>query len=165
MLTILFTRYASLSLLHALLPLYFPDLISAVNGDFCKALPNSSSWPSIAEWNALTLSISGQVLRPLPPAAVCDESLLVFNNESCSFVASQYTVLDFHAKDPVYVDQSNWENATCLPGSEYHCYLPQFPPYVVNAIKATHVKAAVDFARLRNVRLIVKGTGHDYLGM
>jgi len=26
------------------------------------------------------------------------------------------------------------------------------------------VKAGVDFARERNVRLIVKGTGHDYLG-
>jgi hypothetical protein len=35
---------------------------------------------------------------------------------------------------------------------------------VVNATTAEHVKAVVDFARNNNIRLIVKGTGRDYLG-
>ena len=36
--------------------------------------------------------------------------------------------------------------------------------YVVNATCAEDVKKGIDFARERNVRLVVKGTGHDYLG-
>lgn len=36
--------------------------------------------------------------------------------------------------------------------------------YVVNATTPEHVQAAVNFAGKHNVRLNVKGTGHDYLG-
>lgn len=83
---------------------------------------------------------------------------------SCAYVASQWSVSDFHSNDPVSVDQPNVQNDACLPSSELHCNLQRFPVYVVNATKAAHVKAAVNFAWLHNVRLIVKGTGHDVLG-
>lgn len=36
--------------------------------------------------------------------------------------------------------------------------------YVVNATCASDVKKGVDFARRHGVRLVVEGTGHDYLG-
>lgn len=36
--------------------------------------------------------------------------------------------------------------------------------YVVNATCAEDVKKGVDFAREENVRLVVKASGHDYLG-
>ena len=36
--------------------------------------------------------------------------------------------------------------------------------YVVNATCKEDVKKGVDFAREYNVRLIVKGTGHGYIG-
>jgi hypothetical protein len=39
-----------------------------------------------------------------------------------------------------------------------------YPVYVVNATSSKHVKAGVDFARKHNIRLIVKATGHDYMG-
>ena len=155
---------------HCLLPYAFlahfslSVSCSAADDTCCKATPSSPSWPNQAQWKALNSSISGQLLAPLPPAAVCDTSLPVFDNASCSYVASQYTVSDFHAKDPVSVDQPNWENDACLPSSEYPCNLQQFPKYVVNATCGEHVRAAVNFARVNNVRLNVKGTGHDFLG-
>jgi FAD/FMN-containing dehydrogenase len=37
-------------------------------------------------------------------------------------------------------------------------------PYAVAAESADDIAAAVDFARDNNVRLVVKGAGHDYLG-
>ena len=142
--------------------LSLPQSTSA--GSSCKALPNTPSWPSKAQWNALNSSLSGQLLAPLPPAAVCDPSLAVFNNASCAYVASQWDFTDFHANDPVSVDWTNWENDACLPVLGSHCNLQQFPAYVVDATEAIHVKLAVNFARRQNVRLIVKGTGHDFLG-
>ena len=130
----------------------------------CKATPLSPSWPSKSVWEAFNVSVSGQLLAPLPPAAVCDSSLSVFDEASCERVALQWNISDFHATDPISVDQVNWENDACLPSLGAHCNLQQFPRYVVNATEAIHVKQAIEFAREQNVRLIVKGTGHDYLG-
>ena len=157
-------RTSASYLLHALLHISFSSSLSPSNGTWCKAVPSTPSWPSKAQWQALNASISGQLLAPLPPAAVCDTSLSVFNNASCAYVASQYDVSDFHSQDPISVMQPNFENDGCLPSRKDHCILQQFPKYVVNATELTHVKAGVDFARVQNVRLIVKGTGHDYLG-
>jgi hypothetical protein len=36
--------------------------------------------------------------------------------------------------------------------------------YVVNASSVGDVVGAVQFAKARNLRLVVKNTGHDYLG-
>jgi FAD/FMN-containing dehydrogenase len=60
--------------------------------------------------------------------------------------------------------QNNWNNDTCLPYPTDPCSGEGYPIYVVNATSAEDVKKGVDFARENNVRLIVKGTGHDYLG-
>ena len=139
-------------------------LYPTVESRSCKATPHSSDWPPKAKWDALNVSISGQLLAPLPPAAVCDAALAVFDKVSCAQVASQWNVSDFHAKDPISIDQPNWEDDACLPTLGAPCNLQQFPKYVVNATEALHVKRAVDFAREQNIRLIVKGTGHDFLG-
>ena len=37
-------------------------------------------------------------------------------------------------------------------------------PYAVAAESAQDVAAAVNFARQHGIRLVIKGTGHDYLG-
>ncbi|KAL8776127.1 MAG: hypothetical protein Q9213_008382 [Squamulea squamosa] len=130
----------------------------------CKAHPETLSWPSEAQWINLNTSVSGQLLSPLPAAAVCDSSLPVFHNDTCTSVASQWSVSDFHANDPMSMMQPNWENDACLPEPNVRCDLKQYPRYVLNATKPAHVKAAIDFARTHNVRLIVRGTGHDFLG-
>ena len=157
-------KYSASYLLHAALQFPLSSSLSPTDSTWCKAIPSSPSWPSKEQWQALNISISGQLLAPLPPAAVCDTTLPVFDNTSCAYVASQYEVSNFHAQDPVSVMQPNWVNDACLPSTKDRCNLKQFPIYVVNATHPAHVKAGVDFARVHNVRLIVKGTGHDYLG-
>ncbi|KAI9715287.1 MAG: hypothetical protein M1812_006098 [Candelaria pacifica] len=137
---------------------------STATSPSCKAQPNTPSWPSVEQWNSLNASISGQLLAPLPPAAVCDNSLPIHNTGACAYVTSQYESSDFHAQDPVSIDQPNWENDACLPVEGVKCDLDAFPRYVVNATSADHVVKAVEFAGEKGVRLIVKGTGHDYLG-
>ncbi|RYP44074.1 hypothetical protein DL768_009433 [Monosporascus sp. mg162] len=58
------------------------------------------------------------------------------------------------------------QNRSCDPFTpkESECRLGNYPAYVVNASTADDVSAAVHFARLHNVRLIIKSTGHDLLG-
>lgn len=44
------------------------------------------------------------------------------------------------------------------------CRLGAYPIYAVNASTVRHMQHAVRFARAKNIRLVVKNTGHDFLG-
>jgi hypothetical protein len=130
----------------------------------CKATPSSSDWPSAASWSALNDSLSGRLLKPSPPGAVCHPGQPTFNMAACPAVQAGWLTSIFHTNNPVSSIVNNWNNDTCLPIPTVPCSGEGYPVYVVNATGKEDVKAGVDFARTNNVRLIVKGTGHDYLG-
>ncbi|RYP01291.1 hypothetical protein DL763_000263 [Monosporascus cannonballus] len=44
------------------------------------------------------------------------------------------------------------------------CELGNYASYVINVTGAADVQAGIKFARKNNVRLVIKNTGHDYLG-
>ncbi|KAL2167350.1 hypothetical protein VTG60DRAFT_1383 [Thermothelomyces hinnuleus] len=44
------------------------------------------------------------------------------------------------------------------------CTLGYYGVYVINETKLQHVKAGIDFARQNNIRLVVRNTGHDFIG-
>jgi FAD/FMN-containing dehydrogenase len=44
------------------------------------------------------------------------------------------------------------------------CKLGGLPVYVINATNAEQISIAAKWASLRNLRIIVKGTGHDLNG-
>ena len=127
-------------MLQLLLQLSIFTLKYLVEAKTCKAVPHSLGWPSKVQWNALDTSLSGQLLEPLPPAAVCDASLSVYNNVSCSYDTSQRTMCDFHAREPVSVDQSIRENDPCVPGPATHYSLARFSPYLANMTTGTEVR-------------------------
>ena len=133
----------------------------------CKPLPNSHNWPRHAEWEALNKTVEGRLLAPLPPAIVCDSSKPQFDNASCMHVVGNWFNSTFHADDPVSVNWPNWQHDGCMPpvlNATAQCDPRPFPSYVVDASKAEDVAAAVKFASKTGVRLVVKGTGHDFLG-
>ncbi|KAF7557179.1 hypothetical protein G7Z17_g865 [Cylindrodendrum hubeiense] len=55
-------------------------------------------------------------------------------------------------------------NDTCLPNEDFPCTATGYPAYVVNATTPKHVKLGIDFARKHHIRLVVKNTGHDFIG-
>lgn len=130
----------------------------------CKAVPGSRDWPSDSEWAKLNRTLGGQLIKPVPPGGVCHPTYPTFDPVACPAVALGWLTNAFHAADPVSSTENNWNNDTCLPVPTVPCSGDGYPRYVVNATNAEHVQKGVDFARKNNVRLIVKGTGHDYLG-
>jgi hypothetical protein len=130
----------------------------------CKASPGSHSWPSPSQWAALNHSIEGRLLQPPPPGAVCHPDQVEYNPQVCLSVTAAWSTIDFHTLDPVSSAWNNWNNDSCLPYPGTPCSDEGYPVYVINATRKEHVKKGVDFARENNVRLIVKGTGHDYIG-
>lgn len=131
---------------------------------FCKSVPGSPGWPSPDEWQQFNKSLSNQLLQPLPPAAPCHTNEPNYNLAICASIEAQWSTGLFHADDPISTDSNNFNNDSCLPDPTTPCSGEGYPIYVVNATNAKQVKTGVDFARKHNIRLVIKGTGHDYLG-
>lgn len=59
-----------------------------------------------------------------------------------------------------------WSNSSCLPTTEpsSSCTLGYYGVYLLKATEKSHIKAGVDFARRNNLRLVIRNTGHDFVG-
>jgi hypothetical protein len=134
------------------------------NSRSCRAIPNDPLWPSDKDWTKLNSTIKGRLIKASPPAAPCHATQPSFNNATCAYIQAAWRNSTFHDEDPVSVEMPNWTNETCLPIPQAPCSGEGYPVYVINATTPAHVKAGVDFARKWNIRLVVKSTGHDYIG-
>lgn len=141
-------------------------IIAAVPNDspLCRPVPGTAGWPSVAIWNSFNESLGGRLLQPAPPGAVCHQGQPGYDASRCPDLQARWPSSEFHQSDPVSSMWSNFNNDSCLPDPSYPCSGQGYPIFVVNASTALHVKAGIDFARKHGIRLIVKSTGHDYLG-
>lgn len=60
-----------------------------------------------------------------------------------------------------------FEGRSCLPTSDNvtsDCTVGGYSSYAVNVSNVAQVQIAVNFARLANLRLVVRNTGHDFSG-
>lgn len=130
----------------------------------CKPIPGDAQWPSPDVWTKLNFSLNGRLLTLPPPGAVCHPTQSTFNPVTCPIVASQWHLNSFHAANSISNTLNNWNNDSCLPFPGLPCTGDGYPRYVVDARSAEDVKKGIVFARRTGLRLIVKGTGHDYLG-
>ena len=147
-----------------LLPILVQILNFASAGSTCKAAPGTSSWPSLEKWNSLNHSVDGRLLQPSPPGAVCHPELPHYNAAACTVIQTAFFNVDFYSTDPISSAWPNWNNDSCWPYPEVPCTGEGFPIYVINATSKDDVKAGVKFAKENNVRLVVKASGHDYIG-
>jgi hypothetical protein len=138
-----------------------PEIVLGAPQPYCKPVPSSPGWPSITDWQVLNASVSGRLLAPVPPGAVCHTTSPLFNNASCASVYSQWSNSSFHAHDAF---TSDYNDDTCLPSPLVPCSAAGYPAFVINATNATHVQEGVKFAHRTGIRLVVKGTGHDIPG-
>jgi len=77
---------------------------------------------------------------------------------------------EFVAEDPVQIFWGNWDGDECPPivggiaGAAEACGLGNYSNYVIIADTAQDVSIGVKFAKEHNLRLVVKGTGHELQG-
>ncbi|KAF4546559.1 Isoamyl alcohol oxidase [Lasiodiplodia theobromae] len=129
-----------------------------------------SAWPSDAEWATLNKTIGGALLRTTPVASSCWPGNPFNSPYSCDAVKGNWSSGIFHAALPESIDYPIFANNSCLPpgASGYDesrgCELGGLPEYIVNATTAEQVATAMTWAAERNIRITVKGTGHDMNG-
>ncbi|KAK8044630.1 hypothetical protein PG993_004654 [Apiospora rasikravindrae] len=132
----------------------------------CRAFPGERSWPPEEEWNQLNKSLGGALLKPPPPGVVCYSNSEFYDQAACNNILTSARSSRLYIDDPVSGLTVWAEGRTCLVGNntQGNCTQGGFPVYVVNATTVKHVQIAVNFARNRNMRLVVKNTGHDFIG-
>ncbi|KAJ7446962.1 FAD-binding domain-containing protein [Mycena latifolia] len=129
------------------------------------ALPahSTSGYPTPAAWDAFKKTISGRLTGVVPSAKYC-ASL----PGGCT--DAQWGSALFRSTIPGATDQFNWEQgydlkppSLCLRNSTT-CGQGNVPLYSVEAETSADIQAAVTFSSAHNLRLVIKSTGHDYLG-
>lgn len=97
-------------------------------------------------------------------------SCKVFRSNAASFslacASAKLTCTICSIDNPVNVMSPYWLNDTCSPylGPQSTCVEGNLATYAINVSAASDVIAGLQFARQNNVRLVLKNTGHDYLG-
>ncbi|KAI9372487.1 hypothetical protein BJX61DRAFT_533913 [Aspergillus egyptiacus] len=133
-------------------------------------------------WDAFNASVSGRLYNGMPMLAPCFK---IYNDGPQTPMPEVCDRLQRHRADHLFVSdhfggyqQSNWAGcqangegcamSTTVPDLETPMTRPcdqgSVPWYYVDARSVEDVRRTVVFAKEHNVRLVVKNTGHDYLG-
>ena len=109
--------------------------------------PKLPCWPSPGDWAELRATLVG---APSPLQSCVDDP----NGAACTAATRGMTNPFYHQDQPGGTESLGWIGAwTAAPSA-----------YAIAAEAPSDVVAAVDFARGHHLCLVIKGTGHDYLG-
>ncbi|KAI8634142.1 FAD/FMN-containing isoamyl alcohol oxidase MreA [Xylariaceae sp. FL1651] len=137
----------------------------------CRAIPGDISWPSRADWNSLNRTVGGKLVATIPIAAPCHNTLFgqpnpLFNQDECDTLRSVWFFPETHepsSSSPMaYIHSNNSCNPFLTPDTP--CTLGNHVTYAINATSTTDFQTGIKFARDHNVRLVIRNTGHDYIG-
>ncbi|KAF2748158.1 FAD/FMN-containing isoamyl alcohol oxidase-like protein MreA [Sporormia fimetaria CBS 119925] len=137
----------------------------------CKCYSDNACWPVASEWTRLNSTVGGALKAALPPGAPCYQqaegvSGSPYDKAACETVQANWMNEQWLTDHPVANLWPLYTNGTCLPTNnpEATCTRGFYGEYVIMATMKDHIKAGVDFARAHNLRLIIRNTGHDFMG-
>ncbi|CAG8958606.1 hypothetical protein HYFRA_00009923 [Hymenoscyphus fraxineus] len=113
----------------------------------CRAIPGDSNWPSQDVWTELNKTVGGRLIATIPQAAVCHRE---------GYGGVQYDEAACAALAKVWDFPKTYINGTCELGN--------YVSYAISVSGVEDVVAGIRFSQENNVRLVIKNTGHDFLG-
>jgi len=116
-----------------------------------RVRPADVAWPGAAEWQKLSAALGGNLLQVHALFSACESAP---DGAACQDVFKNIRNPFYIGDQPGGTQVSGWLNA----------WTPAPSAWAVRARSAADVAAAVDFARTHNLRLVMKGGGHSYLG-
>ena len=118
---------------------------------FKRVRPGDPLWPSEEKWNQLKMQVNGNLVKLTSPLSACKTPV---ESASCEEFFRNLKNPYFIGDNPSLTQTSGWLDA----------WRSEPSVYAVAATSAADVVAAVNFARIHNLRLVVKGGGHSYQG-
>ncbi|ETS81059.1 hypothetical protein PFICI_06061 [Pestalotiopsis fici W106-1] len=151
---------------HILSGAFLPMATLAANSSStpCKCFPGDACWPSQTQWDLLNTTVSGRLVATTPLGSPCHDP--TYDAETCASLQDQWLYSGIHMSSSSSVMAPLFANQSCDPfTAEYvPCTLGNYVRYAVNATGPEDIIAAVEFAKEKNIRLVIRNTGHDYLG-
>jgi hypothetical protein len=134
------------------------------DGLSCRVIPGDEQWPTDDTWADFNQSISGRLIRTVPIASVCHGS--TYDEEKCATIRDNWFFPETHLPSSSSPMAYEWSNDSCNPftAPEAPCAIGSHVVYAVNATGLSDYQATLAFAREHNVRLVIRSSGHDYLG-
>ncbi|EAU80813.2 FAD/FMN-containing protein [Coprinopsis cinerea okayama7 len=166
------------------LTLVLPALSKDIHrqGSGCRCIYGDPCWPSPSAFEVLALKLSQPLLRPLPPASPCYSSNSSPSDAAlCAEARENSDNGTWRSNHPGSMQHPNFESYTfpngtiesCLllhssPGVDFpgsgNCGQGSVPPIGIDARTPSDIAAGIHFANEHHLRLVVKNTGHDFLG-
>ncbi|KAG0208395.1 hypothetical protein BGX28_000613 [Mortierella sp. GBA30] len=132
----------------------------------CRCLPSQSCWPSDSHWLMFNQTVGGRLITTKPPAYRCHEPH--YDSAACHDIQQGYFFDHWRQTQPGAMQMTNWEvsgDKGCLGlNRTTPCYQGAVPLYSVAAAGVEDIQRAIRFASTNNIRLVIKNTGHDYIG-
>ncbi|KAH8667097.1 FAD/FMN-containing isoamyl alcohol oxidase MreA [Xylariales sp. PMI_506] len=130
----------------------------------CRYLPGDSGWPNAEEWATFNASVSGNLIRTVPIASVCHG--LQYNEAACTALQQVWQNDKTHYTTSSSIAAALYANQSCDPFTprDAQCVIGTYVQYAVNVSNPDHISKTLKFAHEKNIRLVVRNTGHDYLG-
>ena len=115
-----------------------------------RVRPTDEAWPNKESWRRLNDEVGGNLI-PVQPLFAC---ALPSERASCADVSEHLSNPFYLGDQPAGTQVSGWLDA----------WTPAPSAYAIRARTTADIVAGVNFARRNHLRLVVKGTGHSYLG-
>ncbi|KAI0574735.1 Isoamyl alcohol oxidase [Pyrenophora tritici-repentis] len=148
-------------ILHILLLVYVP--LAACQ---CKCTPSQACWPTADEWSQFNQTISGKLIKTAPVMLPCYVGPSYDAEQCAQLNDTLFYDPKFEAQHPVGYDYPL--NETCppptvtdAPASE--CQLGNSPVYAINATMEADIQNGIRFAKEKNLRVVIKSSGHDFV--
>jgi FAD/FMN-containing dehydrogenase len=140
----------------------------------CKCYSDDTCWPAKKDWDWLNSTVGGNLRVHVPAEAACHNkfkgplgTLSTYDEAACDEVQANYADEQWSVKQDAMLLWKYFTNATSCPPTDdpsTPCTLGHYGVLVIDAHTKHHVKAGMEFARDKNLRLVVRNTGHDFIG-
>lgn len=146
---------------------YPQDSCEWTNYSSCRCFPGDSCWPTTAEWTSFNESVGGRLVATVPIAASCHHSALApYDASTCEDLRANWWFPETHVDTSSSPMAPFWANASCDPftAPQDQCVIGAYVQYAVKAAGVADYQATLAFAAEKNIRLVIRNTGHDYYG-
>lgn len=133
----------------------------------CRYFPGDACWPNPAEWAAFNKTVNGRLIATIPIASVCHQNSLVpYNAAKCQQLQDNWLLPETHYTTSSSIMAQFFANFSCDPFTPptAQCVLGTYVQYAVRAATLDDYKKTMAFATARNIRFVIRNTGHDYFG-
>lgn len=130
----------------------------------CRCFPGDICWPSLEQWNRFNETVKGKLVATVPLAAPCHG--VAYEPSECKTIKDQWFNPNTHIESSSSIMAPFFTNNSCNPflPKEAPCVVGAYVQYSVAAENALDYQATIKFVQEHNIRLVIRNTGHDWLG-